>query len=246
MADLDLKNTENQINFFMHTALVTGGSNGIGKAICSKLSENGITVINADITAPEISRNYIIYKHCDITKGKDVDELFLWMKQNAALPDVLIINAGKGIHEKLTEGDPEKWLDVIQTNVVGALRCIRAFVPSMETKKQGKIIFISSVSADKVYPYGGVYNATKAALEVLAETLRMEIDPSIGITVIRAGITDTSFFKNHPAKKASTIGQGCLDPMEIAEEIWHVINNRGTSQIQKITIIPNEQSFFLT
>jgi NADP-dependent 3-hydroxy acid dehydrogenase YdfG len=114
----------------------------------------------------------------------------------------------------------------------------------METKKQGKIIFISSVSADKAYPYGGVYSATKAALEVLAETLRIETDPSIGITVIRAGITDTDFFKNHPAKKASAIGQGSLDPMDIADEIWHAINNRGTSQIQKITIMPQEQSFF--
>jgi NADP-dependent 3-hydroxy acid dehydrogenase YdfG len=228
----------------MHTALVTGGSNGIGKAICSKLSENGINVINADITAPEISRNYIIYKHCDVTKAKDVDELFLWMKQNAVLPDVLIINAGKGIHEKLTEGDPEKWLDVIQTNVVGALRCIRAFVPSMETKKQGKIILISSVSADKIYPYGGVYSATKAALEVIAETLRIETDPSIGITVIRAGITDTDFFQNHPARTASALGQGSLNPMDIADEVWHAINNRKAAQIQRITIMPHEQSFF--
>jgi NADP-dependent 3-hydroxy acid dehydrogenase YdfG len=228
----------------MHTALVTGGSNGIGKAICSKLSENKLTVVNADITAPEISRNHIIYKHCDVTKGTEIDNLFLWMKENTGLPDVLIINAGKGIHEKLAEGDPEKWLDVIQTNIMGALRCIRSFVPPMETKKQGKIIFISSVSADKAYPYGGVYSATKAALEVLAETLRIETDPSIGITVIRAGITDTDFFKNHPAKKASAIGQGSLDPMDIADEIWHAINNRGTSQIQKITIMPQEQSFF--
>lgn len=228
----------------MHTALVTGGSNGIGKAICSKLSENGITVINADITAPEISRNYIIYKHCDVTKGKDVDELFLWMKQNAGLPDVLVINAGKGIHEKLTEGDPEKWLDVIQTNIMGALRCIRAFVPSMQSKKEGKIIFISSVSADKIYPYGGVYSATKTALEVIAETVRIEADPSIGITVIRAGITDTDFFKNHPAKTAGAIGQGSLNSIDIADEVWHAINNRKAAQIQRITIMPQEQSFF--
>lgn len=228
----------------MHTALVTGGSNGIGKAICSKLSENKITVINADIIAPDISRNYIIYKHCDVTREKDLNELFLWMTQNTGLPDVLVINAGKGIHEKLTEGDPEKWNDVIETNIIGALRCIRAFVPSMQTKKEGKIIFISSVSADKVYPYGGVYSATKTALETIAETLRIETDPAIGITVIRAGITDTNFFKNHPAKKASAIGQGSLHPMDIANEVWHAISNRGSAQIQRITIIPKEQSFF--
>jgi NADP-dependent 3-hydroxy acid dehydrogenase YdfG len=227
----------------MHTALITGGSNGIGKAISLKLSEQKITVVNADIIAPEMSNNYLIYRYCDVTQRKDIDDLFLWMSKNTGLPDTLIINAGRGIHEKLTEGDPEKWFDIIQVNVMGALRFIRAFVPPMQIKKQGKIIFISSVAADKIYSYGGVYSATKAALEVIAETLRAETDSSINITVIRAGITDTDFFKNHPAKTANAIGQGSLHPMDIAEQIWHVINKRDGAQIQKITIMPKEQSF---
>lgn len=228
----------------MRTALITGGSNGIGKAICLKLSEMNFTVVNADTDSPKTSQNGIQYRCCDVTCGKDVDNLFLWMKQNTGLPDVLIINAGKGIHEKLTEGDPEKWLDVIQVNVMGALRCVRAFVPPMQTKKRGRVIFISSVSAEKVYPFGSVYSATKAALEVIAEALRMETDSSISITIVRPGITDTNFFKNHPARTANAIGQGSLQPMEIANEVWKAINNRGEAQIQRITIIPNKQSFF--
>jgi NADP-dependent 3-hydroxy acid dehydrogenase YdfG len=239
-----LKNTENKQRFFMQTALITGGSNGIGKAICLKLSEMKFTVVNADTANPQESHKGLIYRCCDVTCGEDVDNLFLWMKENTGLPDILIINAGKGIHEKLTEGDPEKWLDVIQTNLMGALRCVRAFVPAMQNKKQGKVIFISSVSADKIYPYGGVYSATKAALEVIAKTVRIETDSSIGITVIRAGITDTGFFKNHPAKTANAIGQGSLQPMDIADEVWHAINKQGAAQIQQITIMPQEQSFF--
>ena len=89
------------------TALITGGSNGIGLAIAKKLSDNGIAVTIADIVPPlqqDINHNF---RYCDVTKGWDVDMLFSAMYTN--LPDILVLSAGKGIHERLTEGDPEKW-----------------------------------------------------------------------------------------------------------------------------------------
>lgn len=92
---------------------------------------------------------------------------------------------------------------IIDLNVMGALRCIRAFVPAMLERENGHIVFISSVSASQPHPYGGIYSAAKTALEVIAETLRQETLPHLNVTVVSPGVTNTNFllmrFRGTPA-----------------------------------------------
>src|SRR4051812_33294763 len=90
------------------TALVTGGSGGIGRAIAAELEKQGVNVVIADISVPQ-NRTNTIFRKCDVTRPDEVDSLFAFMSEHTGLPDILILNAGKGIHEKLCEGDPEKW-----------------------------------------------------------------------------------------------------------------------------------------
>jgi NADP-dependent 3-hydroxy acid dehydrogenase YdfG len=78
------------------------------------------------------------------------------------IPKILISNAGQGIHEKLLEGDPEKWAKVIEINLLGALRFVRAFVPDRLDRKSGSVFFISSTAAPRPYEYGAIYAASKA------------------------------------------------------------------------------------
>ncbi len=226
-------------------AVITGGSNGIGKAISQKLASENTIVVVADIVPPETDSENIKFRQCDITIGSEVDALFEWVLENFGTADFLVLNAGKGIHEQLIEGDPEKWAKVIDLNVMGALRIIRAFLPSMLEKKAGNVIFISSVSAQKAYAYGAVYGASKAALEMIAETLRLETLPHIKVTVVEAGVTDTNFFKNQISSDHTKedIGMGSLSAEDIAEDVWYAINKNGSSSINKIVARPSGQSF---
>ncbi|WP_324720277.1 SDR family oxidoreductase [Salinimicrobium sp. HB62] len=226
-------------------ALITGGSSGIGFAIAKKLEQEGLKVIVADIAKPQSIPQGIVFKTCNVSVGNDINELYAWTVKNFGHPEYLILNAGRGIQEKLTEGDPEKWKEILDTNLLGALRTIRAFTPNMLSKKKGNVVFISSVAANQPHPYGGVYAASKTALEVIAETLRLETLPHINVTVISPGIVDTAFFK-HQVSGHNTVeqmGMGAIDPDEIAEDVWYALNKKQGTSINKIITRPTLQNF---
>jgi NADP-dependent 3-hydroxy acid dehydrogenase YdfG len=233
------------LTFSSKVALVTGGCSGIGKAIAEKLKEEGVKVIVADIAASNIEENEIIYRKCDVTNAKDVDKLYDYVAHQHGHPNIMILNAGQGIREKLSEGDPEKWQKVIHTNLMGPLRCIRAFTPAMLEKRQGNVVFISSVSANQPHAYGGIYSATKTALEVVAETLRLETLPYLNITVVSPGIVDTRFFKNEISGETTIedLGMGAISPPEIAEDVWYALNKKEGTGINKIITRPVLQNF---
>lgn len=226
-------------------ALVTGGSSGIGRAVAEKLNETGIRVVVADIKKPQTTISDISFRKCDVGNPEDIDALFTWTTENLGVPEILILNAGRGIQEKLVEGNPEKWQQVINTNLMGPLRCIRAFVPQMLKLKTGNVVFISSVSANQPHQYGGIYSASKTALEVVAETLRLETLPHLSVTVVSPGVVETDFFKNQVSGNSSIeeMGMGAISAREIADDIWYAINKKKETSINKIITRPIKQSF---
>src|SRR5690554_6131435 len=129
--------------------VVTGGSSGIGKSVCRRLLIENFHVINADIKAPEeqLGEGYD-YLECDITRKEHVKQLSELVQEIGNL-QLLVLNAGRGIHEKIRNGDPEKWIEIININLCGTLRVLRALLPYMTS---GNILFISSVSSSHPYP----------------------------------------------------------------------------------------------
>lgn len=226
-------------------ALVTGGSSGIGKAIAEKLNSEGIKVIVADVAQMGEKKAGIEFRNCDVSQGDQIDQLYSWITGTFGHPDYLILNAGQGITEKLTEGDPEKWKKVLEINVMGALRCIRAFTPHMVSQKEGNVVFISSVSANQPHPYGGIYAASKTALEVIAETLRLETLPHLNVTVVSPGVVDTAFYEHQISGDNSVekMGMGAISPQEIADDVWYALNKKKGTSINKIITRPTLQNF---
>lgn len=226
-------------------AIVTGGSSGIGHAIARKLAKEKITVVVADKVEQEFEEENVIYKKCDVSEGRDIDALFHWVTNEVGYPEIIVLNAGQGIRERLSEGDPEKWQKVLQTNLMGPLRMIRAFSPHMLEFKKGNIVFISSVSANKPHPFGGVYAASKTALEVIAETLRLETLPHINVTVVSPGIVETEFFENEisGSHTIEDMGMGSITAEEIADDVLYALSKKPGTSINKIVTRPTLQTF---
>ncbi len=224
--------------------VITGGSSGIGKSISETLVNQNYAVINADIHPPE-KLNHADHFQCDITKAKDIDRLYRYVLTKYGVPDVLISNAGQGIHEKIAEGDPDKWAKVIDINLMGSLRFIRAFLPDMLQRQSGDIFFISSIAGKQAYTYGGIYSASKVALNMVARTLQLEVAGILRVCLISPGVVDTAFFQNMISGTHSIedIGWGSLSPQQVADVVVSVLQFPDSVNFPEITITPKKQSF---
>jgi predicted outer membrane repeat protein len=224
-------------------ALITGGSSGIGKSLVKRFCQENITTGFVDVEVPELMEDKSIFFEHDISKPDQVQKFYIDYINKLGIPDILICNAGRGIQELLQEGDPENWVRIFEINVFGALRIIRAFLPQMIEKKQGDVVFVSSVSSKHPYSGGAVYAATKASIDVIAETLRLEVQPEIRVTTISPGVVNTDFFKNiiHGTQTPESIGWGYLKPDDIADAIFYAINKPHNVALNNIVIRPVAQ-----
>lgn len=225
-------------------AVISGGASGIGRAVAEKLTLAGVQVVVADVV-PWNGTAEIDHCLCDVTKPEDIDALYRHVTQTHGHPDVLICCAGRGIHERLTEGDPDKWQAVLDLNIMGTLRLIRAFTPAMLEHGHGDVVITSSVSAGQAYPYGGIYAASKSALNIIAETLRQETLPILRVLTVAPGVTDTRFFENTISgyNTVESIGYGALSAGEVAETVLFALQQPRHVSLNHLTIRPTPQPF---
>ncbi|HLR33303.1 MAG TPA: SDR family oxidoreductase [Fodinibius sp.] len=225
----------------LRKAVVTGGSSGIGKSIIHAFSKAGIVTAAADVNADEDLPGDLF--KIDLTDPKQITAFISNVKNTIGFPDILICNAGRGIHQKLSEGDPDRWEKIFQLNVFSTFRLIRAFVPAMIMRAAGDVVFISSVSSGHAYTYGGIYTATKAAIDQLAETLRLEVQPDIRVTVIHPGVVETDFFKSMISgnQTPEEIGWGALHPDRVAEAVLYAVSQPREVMVNDLVIRPIAQ-----
>lgn len=240
---LDEKKIQPKVNMInKKIAVITGGSSGIGNAVGEKLIKGDYQVVNADIRKP-LAHSQADFVRCDITKAGDIAKLYDYVTSTYGIPDVLISNAGQGIHERLSEGDPEKWAKIIDINLIGALRFVRAFLPGMLDQKKDAVLFISSTAGSHAYEYGGIYAASKAALNMVAKTLKLEVSDRLRIGIISPGVVETAFFNNMIGSHhtVSDIGWGAVSPEHIADLIVFVLSLPPSVNVPEITITPTPQ-----
>lgn len=226
-------------------ALVAGATTGIGWAVSQMLINQQVKVVTADINTPAEKSENFTFIPVDLADPGASDKIFAQLAEIDSLPDILICNVGRGIQEKLTEGDPTKWQEIIDLNLMSHLRLIRAFVPQMLTMEMADVVFTSSVAANQPHPYGGIYSASKAAVVNVAETLRQECAPHLRVTTITPGVVKSDFFNNQIGSEATaeSFGWGYLEPVDVAESIVFALSRPQGVAINNITIRPRAQVF---
>lgn len=182
-------------------AVITGTSSGIGLAIAVTLARVGHTVfagmrnldrgdeLNAVISKENLSIRIV---QLDVDSDYSVEDAFKQILEEAGQIDVLVNNAGVSGTGPVELAPIAVFRQAMETNFFGAVRCIKAVVPSMRQRRSGCIVNITSVAGQFGMASLGPYASTKWALEGLSESLAQELRPfSISVATIEPGVVAT-------------------------------------------------------
>jgi short-subunit dehydrogenase len=243
--------------------LITGGSSGIGKCVGEFLTQKGFVVYGTSRNPKQIDNHPFKLVPLDVKDIESISKAIETVVAAEGSIDILINNAGMGITGAIEETPTQEMRNVFETNFFGAIDVIKAVLPQMRLQQSGLIINITSIAGYMGLPFRGVYSATKGALELVTEAIRMEVK-QFGITVtnvapgdfatnIASGRYHTPVFENSPYKTTyqenlnlmnSHVNSG-EDPQKMAKAIFKIINNTKPRVHYKVGSFMQKFSVFL-
>ena len=238
---------------------ITGASSGIGAACARKFAQEGYTLLlnarNADklqTLKTELENAYstdILLLPFDVRDREAVAIALATLPEQYQAIDVLVNNAGLALGmDKEYEGTEENYDTMIDNNITALLMITRLVVPGMVKRGKGHIINIGSVAGDAAYPGGSVYCATKAAVKVLSDGLRMDlVDTPLRVTNVKPGLVETNFSVTRFAgdkERADKVYQGIKPLMgeDIAEVVYFAASAPEHVQIAEVLVLATHQA----
>lgn len=221
----------------MSTALVTGASRGIGRAIAERLAER-YEIVAVARSAKELQ---------DVARGIEARggrcrSIALDVSDHAAVSsalaslevDVLVNNAGLGIMKPIAEMSVDEWRRQVSVNLDGMFYVTRAVLPGMIARHLGYIVNIGSLAGRNSFVGGACYSATKHAVIGFSESLMLEVrDAGVRVTVIMPGSVDTEF-GGHAAGNASWK----LTAGDVADAVWYVVSQPERALVSRVEMRP--------
>jgi NADP-dependent 3-hydroxy acid dehydrogenase YdfG len=234
--------------------VVTGASSGIGEAVTRRLAADGHIVVagarrtdRLEVLATEIR-----------SAGGTVDTGFLDVTDRAAMAtfvtdaverhgrvDVLVANAGVMLLSLVGELLVDQWERMIDVNLKGLLYGVAAALPVFRAQGSGHLVSIASIGAHSVVPTGNVYSATKYGAWAIAEGLRQEADPSLRVTTISPGVTESELAEHisDPVARDAMreYRKNAIPSSAIASAVAYAIDQPSDVDVNEIIVRPAAQ-----
>lgn len=220
--------------------MITGASTGIGAAtaraaagagyrlVLAARSRGPLEELAAELGGPERA----LAVACDVTEWDDQQRTVATALDAFGRLDVAFANAGGGGARGFLKETPEKWREMILTNVYGAALTIRASIPAL-TESRGHLLLTSSVAGRRVLP-GSLYSCTKHAVTAMGEAARQDLHGTgIRVTLIEPGMTDTPFFDNRPSE--------ALEAEDVARGVMYAVAQPPHVNVNEVLIRPTAQ-----
>jgi NAD(P)-dependent dehydrogenase (short-subunit alcohol dehydrogenase family) len=232
--------------------LITGGSSGIGKSIGEFLHQKGFVVYGTSRNPEKVLNSVFPLVALDVRNSESIQNAVSRIIETSGRLDIVINNAGVGITGPLEEIPTEEIRNNFETNFFGPIEVMKAALPQMRKQNSGLIINITSIAGYMGLPYRSVYSASKGALELITEALRMEVKafgieitnvaPGDFATNIAAGryhapvIKDSAYEKVYGDVLATMndhVDAGS-NPNEMAEAVYKIIQTKKPNVHYKV------------
>ncbi len=228
------------------SAVVTGGSRGIGYAIADALITRGVHVLitgtdtgtleraRAQLSASAPAAVRIEAIAADVRDAAQVEAALSRAADRFGGVDILVNNAGVGVFRRVAEMTPEEWSRVIDTNLTGVFNGCRAAIPHLRRRGGGWIINISSLASKNPFAGGAAYSASKSALNAFSEALMQEVRyDGIRVSYVLPGSVQTTF-GGHEEDGADWK----LSPADIAEVVVDLVAHPARSLPSRVELRP--------
>ncbi|HEM3941327.1 TPA: SDR family NAD(P)-dependent oxidoreductase [Streptococcus suis] len=239
--------------------LITGASSGIGKAIAYVFAANGDNIIitgrrldKLEEIKQDIEKQHhvqVSVHSFDVTNMEQTIVNCQKILEEVGQIHILVNNAGLALGlDKFQDYDLTDMMTMIDTNIKGLLTVTRQLLPQMVENNEGHIINIGSTAGIYAYAGAAVYAATKSAVKVLSDGIRIDtIDKNIKVTTLQPGIVETDFSQvrfHGDKERAATVYQGidALQANDIASCTLFVANQPAHVQISDMTIMATKQA----
>jgi len=234
-------------NIEKKSAVVTGGTRGIGLAISHELLERGASVLICSRKEDEVARSVatlgsrygdkIHGAACDVSSHSDVQSLFRRASEIFGGVDILINNAGVGSHNNVEQTSTDEWAATIGTNLSGVFYCCREAIPLMKGRG-GYIINVGSLAGKNPIPGMAAYCASKFGLLGFSEALMQEVRyDHIRVSCVMPGSVNTSFGRNSERDPATTWK---LLPEDVATVVVTLLEMDSRALPSRVEIRPSE------
>jgi 3-oxoacyl-[acyl-carrier protein] reductase len=229
------------------TAIVTGGTKGIGYAIARGLVNAGANVSLSARHEDEIRKTAAELNEigggrcvgfvCDVRDQAQVKSFFANTVNALGGLDILVNNAGIGIFEPVESTSGDDFRAVIETNLCGVFYCCHEAIPLMRQHGGGYIINISSLAGTNAHPRMAAYNASKFGLNGFSEALMQEVrHDGIKVSYIMPGSVNTEFGGDEPSDQKSWQ----LQPNDVAQVVVDLLNYPQRALPSRVEIRPSQ------
>jgi len=226
------------------SAVVTGGTRGIGRAVAEALLGAGASVAICGRSAEAVSRavaelgaagGKVAGCPADVSNPGDVAALFRTVDEQLGGIDILINNAGVGVFASVADLTPEEWRRTIGTNLDGVFYCCHEAMPRFRKRGGGFVINIGSLAGRNPFAGGAAYNASKFGLLGFSEAMMLDHRyDNVRVSVIMPGSVDTRF-NNQPGG-----GDWKSAPGDVAEAVLDLLRMPARSLVSRLEIRPSK------
>lgn len=226
---------------------ITGGASGLGQALAMHYAGQGWRVLIGDLDRERCMDTVAKLQAmssasdaiaCDVTSETDVQAAADWLQQHWGGVDVVINNAGVAQMGGIEDASAEDWQWIVDINLLGVVRGCRIFTPMLRAQGGGQLVNIASMAGLVHMPQASAYNATKAAVVALSETLHLELEAdNIRVTVVCPAFFRTALAQNmrasNPKLEAVTkrlVERARIGAEDIARQVFDGVQ-RGETHI---------------
>lgn len=230
--------------------VVVGGASGIGRAVVSRCVDRGsnVLILDRDVAAARQVAGELGTRGpdvdvcaCDVRVVESLERAARYARDRCGQIRYLVLTFGITEAGGICEGDPERWRDVLETNVSGVAHCLRGF-GKMIADSRGQAVVIASLSGRESYAGQPMYIASKWAVTGLAHSVRKEWRQlGVRVTVIAPGIVDTPMSRSNPFAQPLFESIRPLTAEDVAEAVDFVLTRPAHVLIRELQLQPLDQ-----